>query len=390
VKVAFPDTSISFQFNPDTKIDIYKSALIYVNDGFNSLLQDKGSGIQSAVIIGLYNYYTNNIAHSSSSLLAVEEPEIYLHPQARRVISHRIDDFLQGNKNQVIITTHSTEFITSAHENLNIIVTKKQNQLGTKAKNTNFDSSKEKQILVKSQNAEMFFADKVILVEGGDKYIIESIAKFYGAYVNVDLGENWINEQNISIIAVGGKTEFWKYVKKLNELEIPVFVLSDFDFFLRQLSEYFSWLGYKKDVHDELNGLRSKLQINNTGLAKNILNHIHIFASSIIKEGLKADEKTIRSSLKEPFRLKRLIQFDSDKQAHILEYLKRLRKINLFVMQNELEDYYTDYCNLSCKGISGKEEKPIHIVSRLVSADMPIVAFVNPEEYFEFLSFVAS
>ena len=54
VKVAFPDTSISFQFNPDTKIDIYKSALIYVNDGFNSLLQDKGSGIQSAVIIGLY------------------------------------------------------------------------------------------------------------------------------------------------------------------------------------------------------------------------------------------------------------------------------------------------------------------------------------------------
>jgi len=354
VKVAFPDTSISFQFNPDTKIDIYKSALIYVNDGFNSLLQDKGSGIQSAVIIGLYNYYTNNIAHSSSSLLAVEEPEIYLHPQARRVISHRIDDFLQGNKNQVIITTHSTEFITSAHENLNIIVTKKQNQLGTKAKNTKFDSSKEKQILVKSQNAEMFFADKVILVEGGDKYVIESIAKFYGANVNVDLGENWINEHNISIIAVGGKTEFWKYVKKLNELEIPVFVLSDFDFFLRQLSEYFTGLGYKKDVHDELNGLRSKLQINNTGLAKNILNHIQVFAESIVKEGLKADEKTIRSSLKEPFRLKRLTQFDANKQDLILEYLKRLRKINLFVMQNELEDYYTDYCNHSCKGISGK------------------------------------
>jgi AAA15 family ATPase/GTPase len=390
VKVAFPDTSITFQFNPDTKIDIYKSALIYVNDGFNSLLQDKGSGIQSAVIIGLYNYYTNNIAHSSSSLLAVEEPEIYLHPQARRVISHRIDDFLQGNKNQVIITTHSTEFITSAHENLNIIVTKKQNQLGTKAKNTKFDSSKEKQILVKSQNAEMFFADKVILVEGGDKYVIESIAKFYGANVNVDLGENWINEHNISIIAVGGKTEFWKYVKKLNELEIPVFVLSDFDFFLRQLSEYFTGLGYKKDVHDELNGLRSKLQINNTGLAKNILNHIQVFAESIVKEGLKADEKTIRSSLKEPFRLKRLTQFDANKQDLILEYLKRLRKINLFVMQNELEDYYTDYCNHSCKGISGKEEKPIHIVSRLVSAEMPIVAFVNPDEYFDFLSFVAS
>src|SRR5690606_37730228 len=53
VKVAFPETVISFQFNPETRIDVYKSALIYVDDGFNSLLQDKGSGIQSAVIIGL-------------------------------------------------------------------------------------------------------------------------------------------------------------------------------------------------------------------------------------------------------------------------------------------------------------------------------------------------
>ncbi|MBK8558222.1 MAG: ATP-binding protein [Lewinellaceae bacterium] len=83
IQVAFPETEISIQFNPDTKIDIYKSALIYVDDGFNSQLQDKGSGIQSAVTIGLFNYYIRNFAHQSSSLLIVEEPEIYLHPQAR-------------------------------------------------------------------------------------------------------------------------------------------------------------------------------------------------------------------------------------------------------------------------------------------------------------------
>lgn len=389
VKVAFPNTTVSFQFNPDTKLDVYKSALIYVDDGFNSLLQEKGSGIQSAVVIGLYNYYTNKFAHSSSSLLAVEEPEIYLHPQARRVISNRIDDFLQGNKNQVIITTHSTEFITSAHENLNIIVAKKQHQKGTEAKNTKFDTSKEKQILVKAQNAEMFFADKVILVEGGEKYILEAIAKFYGAKVIPDLGENWLNESNISVIAVGGKTEFWKYVKKLEELEIPVFVLADFDLFLRQLSEYFTGLEYQKEVHDELNALRSKINTSKVALTKNILNHIKTFALSIVGEGIKADEKAIRSSLKEPFRLKRLNQFDEEKQAVILDYLKRLWKINLFILHNELEDYYTSYCNDICKGNLGKEEKPIHIVSRLVTADAPITAFVNPDEYFSFLSFVA-
>lgn len=56
--------------------------------------------------------------------------------------------------------------------------------------------------------------------------IVEATARYLGKYLNKDLGENWLNEQNISIIAVGGKGEFAKYVKKLKDLNIPVFVLS--------------------------------------------------------------------------------------------------------------------------------------------------------------------
>jgi len=243
IKIAFPDTNISFQFNPDTKIDIYKSTLVYVDDGFNSVLQDKGSGIQSAVIIGLFDFYTRKIAHCSSSLMAIEEPELYLHPQARRVISNRLDDFLDGGKNQVIVSTHSSEFISAAHENINIIVVRKDNDNGTLAYNATFTEAKEKQILVKTQNAEMFFADKVILVEGGDKYILEACARYYGRNVYGTLGENWLNDKNISIISAGGKNEFWKYVNKLNELSIEWFILSDFDFLLRGLNDYTHRMG---------------------------------------------------------------------------------------------------------------------------------------------------
>lgn len=390
VKIAFPDTSVSFQFNSDTKIDIYKSALIYVNDGFNSLLQDKGSGIQSAVIIGLYHYYTNFIAHTSSSLLAVEEPEIYLHPQARRVISQRIDDFLEGNKNQVIITTHSTEFITSAHENLNIISVRKQNQLGTLGTNTTFNNSKEKQILIKTQNAEMFFADKVILVEGGEKYIIEALAKFYGKELNKALGENWLNEQNISVISVGGKSEFSKYVKKLNSLKIPSFVLADFDFFLKGLSKYFQEIGYKKEVHDELNSLKSKLNISNFDLSRKIIDHIDNFINSIELEGIKISQTKIKSTIKEPFKAKKLEHFSVELQGIIIEYLKRLKTINLYILNGELEDYFTESCNSKCHGISGKEEKPIFIVSQLIPSGEKIETLINYDEYLEFLNTVAS
>jgi len=234
-QIAFPNTRISFQFNPDTKQDIYKSTLIYVDDGFNSKLEEKGSGIQSAVIIGLFDFYIRNIAHTNGSLLAIEEPEIYLHPQGRRVISDRLNTFLDNHKNQVILSTHSPEFICSPHEDINLIVVRKNSQ--TSAKNFDFNDIKTKQVLIKKQNAEMFFADAVILVEGAEKYILESIAEEFGNKIKINtngeekvLGKNWLNDYNISIINSGGKMEFWKYVKIFNDIEIPWLVLADFDF----------------------------------------------------------------------------------------------------------------------------------------------------------------
>jgi len=179
--IAFPNTEVRFQFNPnhEDRTNLYKSTLIYVNDYFDSLLHEKGSGIQSAVIIGLFKYYIKNIAHPSGSLLIVEEPELFLHPQGRRVIANRLDGFCADGTNQVIITTHANEFITVASESLNIIHVKKS-EGKTQAQNATFDKPKLKQILLKKQNSEMFFADVVILVEGAEKYILEEIAKSFG------------------------------------------------------------------------------------------------------------------------------------------------------------------------------------------------------------------
>jgi len=231
VKIAFPDTKISFQFNPDTKHDVHKGALIYVDDGCNSLLQDKGSGIQSAIIIGLFHFYVTEVAHLSGSLLAIEEPELYLHPHARRVLSSRLDDFVEGGANQVIITTHSAEFVATADKNLNIIVVSKNTETGTCAQNARFDTSNDRRLLVKKQNAEMFFSDLTILVEGADKYLLEVTAEEYGAIRKLPEGKGWLDAANISVISANGKNEFWKYAGKLGELGIAWVVLADFDFF---------------------------------------------------------------------------------------------------------------------------------------------------------------
>jgi len=78
LSVAFPGTSISFQFSTDRNSDIYKNCVIYVDDGFKSLLAEKGSGLQSATIIGLFCYYTKEVHIRGSAIMCVEEPELYL------------------------------------------------------------------------------------------------------------------------------------------------------------------------------------------------------------------------------------------------------------------------------------------------------------------------
>ncbi len=82
-----------------------------------------------------------------------------------------------------------------------------------------------------SKNAEMFFADKVILVEGGEEYLLPAIAN------KLLKKDNALDFHNISVIRVGGKRQFNIYIKILRDLGIDFFVLADFDFIMSGLEE---------------------------------------------------------------------------------------------------------------------------------------------------------
>lgn len=356
INIAFPNTSISFQFNPNSKQDIHKSTLIYVNDGFNSELKDKGAGIQSAVIISLYDFYVRNIAHSGSSLLAVEEPELYLHPHGRRVISNRLSRFVNNGKNQVIITTHTSEFLSNIYETQNIICVQK-NEAATTAKNLYFNTAKRKQILIKKQNAELFFADSVILTEGADKYFIEEAAKCFAKDSKfrttegeiVELSENWINDFNISIINCGGKHELWKYAEILTELNIRYITSADFDFLRSGLSEYFTNLKLEKTYSEKLNALKSKIAIK---ISNGQYKSLDQLADQHLIEEVKA-------------------------------YLKSLHEVNVFIFSGELENFY------KIKPTFTKEAGVIETLGKLIEQTASIKEYVNTNEYYDlFFNFV--
>ena len=407
IRIAFPNAKLIIQYAPNPKDhDVYKHAKIYIDDGFKSELEEKGAGIQSAVIIGLFNYYVKNVAHKNcSSLLAIEEPELYLHPQGRRVISYKLDEFVRSGEekknHQVIITTHSVEFISNLDMETNLILVRKDKDDGTYAKNMEFNNPKDRQILIKKQNAEMFFADAVILVEGADKYILEKIAEEFGKECIIKdnngeirkLGENWLNDYNVSIINCSGKGNFYKYAKILNKLEIPYFIMADFDFLRRGLDDYLDKMGYDIEFINKVKSLANEM--NNFDNRDSIKNKVSQFVQELIDEGILPELKSkkkgkIRYEIFNTIKkysganTKYIEQIEDDElKNEILRLLKELKNKNIFILTGELENFYKDTVNDIINNKMKKEEKVIKIIEN--SIDKPITEYVKHDEFYELL-----
>jgi putative ATP-dependent endonuclease of OLD family len=242
LQVAFPGTKLSIQLAADTKTSIYKNSIIYIDDGFKSPLTEKGAGIQSATIMGLFNYYTHHVNTTGSALLCCEEPELYLHPHARRVVSDRLDQFLETGRNQVILSTHSVEFVRSTREDAHLI------NLRRNSGNTTCETLSLKEIqrlLLRPDESEWLFADKVVVCEGFDEYVLRWVAdKFF----------KWrLDAANVSIVAVGGKDDIAPLARIACRHGAKTFIMADFDFLLRDRSD--ERKEYEAKPHDSLESL---------------------------------------------------------------------------------------------------------------------------------------
>lgn len=233
VKDAIPYNKLEFKLIQDTKTDYYKGIKILLDDGYYSLLDDKGSGIKSLIIIELFKLYCKKY-HRFSSCLIVEEPEVFLHPQARSVLSKKIDQFLLENNNQTIVTTHSEQFLSNFDIKQLTFINKEVNK-SVKYKIVDSDFNEKDfqkiNIITKTDNAEMYFANGVILVEGGEKYIIERLISLYK-------DDMFLDYNNYSVVKVGGKTYFGIYKKMLEKLGKKVYIIGDYDNLKEEINDY--------------------------------------------------------------------------------------------------------------------------------------------------------
>ncbi|HCU01815.1 TPA: hypothetical protein DIC62_03415 [Candidatus Nomurabacteria bacterium] len=211
-----------------------------------------GMGVQASISIAILKAYSElNLANKSP--IFIDEPELFLHPQAQRnfykILKDLSEDKLDDNGNivregtQIFYTTHSANFLSTGNFN-QIFIVRKTKEEGTYIKYTDIDkflidlkkrkgiSSTRGEFLLRYKNAyentgdtqkanEGFFAKKIILVEGQSESLL---LPYFFDLIGFDY-----TKEGISIVRCGCKDEIDRFYRLYNEFGIPCFVLFDGD-----------------------------------------------------------------------------------------------------------------------------------------------------------------
>lgn len=238
------------EFNVDLNMydpwNLFRTLQIMVNEedtGLTFRASELGMGVQASITIAILKAYSKLKLNNNTPII-IDEPELFLHPQGRRNFYKIITD-LADSGTQVILTTHSSEFISLARFN-EIYVVRKNRDRGTYIRNADPDrfivdlqqrhpaiKTNTSELMLEYLNAyegtgdsqrasEAMFARKAILVEGESEVLI--LPYFFDL-----LGYNYIRN-GITIVRCGGKSEIDRFYRLYSEFGIPCFVIFDGDY----------------------------------------------------------------------------------------------------------------------------------------------------------------
>lgn len=202
-----------------------ESKIQYLKDNFLS------QSLQRKVLFSFFKnilddieYYRNNLnGRLENFFLIFEEPELHLSPQRSREMYSLLIRLSEIGV-QIVMETHSSYFVGLKQYKSICLIKKIKNDIkvyqytgkllnGDEIKNFNMN------YWINPDRGEMFFAKKVILVEGQtDKIALSYLAKKLGIY-----------NYNYSIVECGSKSIIPQFIKILNAYKIPYVAVYDKD-----------------------------------------------------------------------------------------------------------------------------------------------------------------
>ncbi len=259
-------------------------------------------------------------------LVLVDEPELHLHPRWQMIFLGLFRDLAPERRNQFIICTHSPIFVTPDTIN-SVIRVYKGGMEGSRKVSLGEVALPNKAKLVRminSQNNErLFFADKVVLVEGpSDRLVFASLLEATA----VRFGDN----STIEVVDVGGKHNFDSYQALLDALRTPWITIADRDYLAQIGSPTVRGLFVPdtKRLVDTL--LDDKRSVDRSTLVDSLREAIRDNDLRCVRPILKYIEERHRRFKSD---------CDATETAAVASDISRLASVGVLILDGEIEDY---------------------------------------------------
>lgn len=256
----FPGLKVKLHFEAPNISNIFKNGTIKVfenNSNIGRNLSCYGHGAQRSIQMALIRKLAeiNTQETPITTLLLIDEPELYLHPMAIEQLRAALKN-LSRNGYQVIFSTHSAQMI-SADDAMNTLLIRKPNSTteclsrfsdAVQAKIPDDLTSQRELLFSLTNSSKILFAEKVLLTEGTTEqrllpYIFEKISS------------ETLGQKKIALVSLGGTGNIKKALMVLAEIGIPVSVVVDLDYAFRHAQEH----GYIETEDPNISSLKQIL-----------------------------------------------------------------------------------------------------------------------------------
>lgn len=241
VESFFPGVSIKVHVPTPELKEVFSKGTIKVFENLNQNGKDVsalGHGAQRSIQMALVRHLADikraTVEQTSNTILLIDEPELYLHPQAIEVLRDALKA-LSTQGYQVIFSTHSPFMITSKDVE-NTILIRKNDSVGTHKRNSlrtavaNVAAAHPSQLAIifsLSNSSNILFAEKVILAEGKteNRLLPKIIQKVTGQTLGL---------HKTALVPIDGSGSTRKTIEVLTAMAIPTKAIVDLDYALKE------------------------------------------------------------------------------------------------------------------------------------------------------------
>lgn len=218
----------------DSSQVVYSDGVAYLPETFNGLGHMNILYLLLTIEMKKESFAKNG---KSINLLFIEEPEAHTHPQMQYIFSNKIKSILKDIENlQTVITTHSCHIVSQCDfddirylRNSNGVTEIKNFHAELKIKyGSDEESFKFLEQFLTLDSCELFFANKVIFIEGlTERMLLPYFIDNFDKSKKDEIGFVPLSSQNITILEVGANAKVFRHFLEL--LDIKTLIITDID-----------------------------------------------------------------------------------------------------------------------------------------------------------------